>query len=397
MKILTFADYYLPGFKAGGPIRTISAMVSSLPESIEFLIVTRDRDHTDRQPYAGVRTNEWTHVGQAKVLYIPERDLSIAGLVQLVHSVKPDAVYANSIFSRITIRLLVARALGLLGTLPFVLAPRGEFSAGALQIRSGRKKIFLTLAGHAGLFRGLLWQASTESERTDIMRALTKAQSVRASLNIAIAPDIFDHRDTDPLAMNAPKRGGAARFVFLSRVSAMKNLRMAIELVGTLAGEVSLDIFGPVDDANYGRECRTATAHVRPNVKVTWRGNVSPAEVTTTFAHYDFFILPTLGENFGHVILESLSAGCPVLLSDRTPWRRLEADGAGWILPIEERGLWMEALQRCVEMDDQSHQSMRQRARIVVRNYAERESAIQQNVALFERAVQRPTLSKPKS
>jgi len=107
----------------------------------------------------------------------------------------------------------------------------------------------------------------------------------------------------------------------------MKNLRMAIDLIGSLAGEVSFDIYGPVDDENYGRECRDATSHVRPNVKVTWRGNVRPAEVTNTFARYEFFVLPTLGENFGHVILESLSAGCPVLLSDRTPWRRLEADG----------------------------------------------------------------------
>lgn len=392
MKILTFADYYLPGFKAGGPIRTISAMVSQLPERIEFLIITRDRDHTDRHAYPGVRTNEWTDVGRAKVLYIPKGDLSVATLARLVHSVKPDVLYANSIFSRITIRLLVARHLGLLGAFPFVLAPRGEFSVGALQIRPGRKKIFLTLAGHAGLFHGLLWQASSEAERADIMRALGEGQSVRVSRNIAIAPDIFEHRDTHPLAMNGPKRSGAARFVFLSRVSPMKNLRMAIELVGTLSGEVSLDIFGPVDDATYGRECRAASAGVRPNVKVTWHGNVSPAEVTTTIAQFDFFILPTLGENFGHVILESLSTGCPVLLSDRTPWRKLEADGAGWILPIEERERWIEALQRCVAMDDRSHQAMRQRARIAAQSYAERESAIQQNVALFDEAVQRHAL-----
>jgi glycosyltransferase involved in cell wall biosynthesis len=114
--------------------------------------------------------------------------------------------------------------------------------------------------------------------------------------------------------------------------------------------------------------------------------------VTAVIAGFDFFVLPTLGENFGHVILESLSAGCPVLLSDRTPWKRLEADGAGWILPLEQRQRWVEVLQRCVEMDNPTHQEMRKRARGAAQSYAQRESAIQQNVALFEEAVRRPRL-----
>ena len=389
MKILTFADYYLPGFKAGGPIRTISAMVSQLPDEIEFLIVTRDRDHTDHHPYANVRTNEWTDVGRAKVLYLPKGDLGLARLVQLVHTVKPDVLYANSLFSRVTIRLLLAQRLGQLGTLPFVLAPRGEFSAGALRIRPGRKKAFLTLGKYSGLFRELLWQASTELEGAEIVRALGERQSVRVSRNIAIAPDIFDHGGDFLAPETVPKRSGSARFVFLSRVSPMKNLHSAIELVGTVSGEVSLDIFGPVDDRKYWQECQAAVAKVRPNVKVAWRGTVNPTEVLACIAGFDFFILPTLGENFGHVILESLSAGCPVLLSDRTSWGRLETDGAGWIMPLEQRGRWIEVLQHCVAMDHPSHQAMRKRATIAARRYDDRQSAVQQNVALFEEALLR--------
>jgi glycosyltransferase involved in cell wall biosynthesis len=391
VKILTFVDYYLPGFKAGGPIRTLSIMVSQLPERLEFLIVTRDRDHTDQRPHPGIRTNEWTNVGRAKVWYLPKRDIRIARLTRLVRTVKPDVIYANSFFSRITIRLLLARRLGLLGTIPVVLAPRGEFSTGALRIRRGRKKVFLTLGGQLGLFGNLLWQASTEAERGDILRAFGEAQSVRVSQNITIAPDIFDHYTGHLLPRSEPKRSGVARFVFLSRVSPMKNLRAAIELIGTLSGEVSLDIFGPVDDKKYWRECQAAATEVRPNIKVSWRGNVSPAEVPAVIAGFDFLVLPTLGENFGHVILESLSAGCPALLSDRTPWKKLEADGAGWILPLEQRQRWIDVLQRCVEMNDPSHEEMRQRATVAAQVYAERESAIQQNVALFDEAVRRAT------
>jgi glycosyltransferase involved in cell wall biosynthesis len=385
-KILTFTDHYLPGFKAGGPVRTISGMVGQLPRHLQFWIVTRDRDYADRQAYPGVRVNEWTEVGRAKVLYLPKRALSTANLVRLFCAKQPQVIYANSLFSRVTIRLLFASRLGLLGTTPIVLAPRGEFSPGALRIRRLRKRMFLTLSRHAGLFRKLLWQASSEAERSDIERALG-GKLVSEAPRIAIAPDIFEDRGSYAIPVQSGKCRGMARFVFLSRVSPMKNLRTAIELVGSLSGEVSLDIFGPVDDKKYFDECQAAIKGVRSNVRITWRGSVAPDEVVGIIAGFDFFILPTFGENFGHVILESLSASCPVLLSNRTSWCRLEADGAGWIVPLENRTRWLEVLQHCVEMDNLAHQAMRLRASVAAKECQARESAIIQNVGLFEQAV----------
>ena len=48
------------------------------------------------------------------------------------------------------------------------------------------------------------------------------------------------------------------------------------------------------------------------------------------------FLFPTLGENYGHVIQEALSAGCPCILSDQTPWNSLEENNAGYIYPLED-------------------------------------------------------------
>src|SRR5215813_4412202 len=57
--VLVFADYYLPGFKAGGPIRTLANIMEQLGDEFEFRIVTRDRDYGDRSPYPGILTNCW--------------------------------------------------------------------------------------------------------------------------------------------------------------------------------------------------------------------------------------------------------------------------------------------------------------------------------------------------
>ena len=54
------------------------------------------------------------------------------------------------------------------------------------------------------------------------------------------------------------------------------------------------------------------------------------------YATHDLLILPTQGENHGYVIQEALLSGCPVLISDRTPWRGLAALGVGADLPLEQ-------------------------------------------------------------
>src|SRR5690606_33897506 len=44
--------------------------------------------------------------------------------------------------------------------------------------------------------------------------------------------------------------------------------------------------------------------------------------------------LPTLGDNLGHVIAESISAGTRVLISTNPPWRNLNRQGQGWDIDV---------------------------------------------------------------
>jgi len=56
--ILTFVGYYLPGYKAGGPIRTVANMVERLGNDFQFKIVTADRDLGDTDNYSSVKIDE---------------------------------------------------------------------------------------------------------------------------------------------------------------------------------------------------------------------------------------------------------------------------------------------------------------------------------------------------
>ena len=50
------------------------------------------------------------------------------------------------------------------------------------------------------------------------------------------------------------------------------------------------------------------------------------------FDNHDVLVLPTRSENFGIVILESLSRGLPVLTTNHTPWNIIQDNNAGWII-----------------------------------------------------------------
>jgi glycosyltransferase involved in cell wall biosynthesis len=93
-----------------------------------------------------------------------------------------------------------------------------------------------------------------------------------------------------------------------------------------------------------------------------------------------------LGENFCHVILESLAAGCPVLISDCTPWRNLASQGAGWDLPLEGPQGFRDVLQRCIDLEQDAYAELRRQARQFAVTYHRDCDGLRQNRRLFEAA-----------
>lgn len=356
-RILILVDYYLPGFKAGGPIASVSRIVERLSGEASFGIFTRDRDLGELTPFPDVRVNEWNDRDGVSIFYGDQDRVSVGGLRQAIKEFQPDLIYANSYFSSLTRAALRLRAAGRIKNIDIVIAPRGEFSPGALRLKSVKKSAFLRIANLLGLHRGLRWQASTEHEAEHIRHQIIGEPDIHIA-----APEIRAAVPFDQVRPTEAKQTGQARFVFLSRVSPKKNLLRAIELLGELNGNVSLTVIGPIEDEAYGLRCRQAAKALGPNVAVHFVGAVPPEEVPAHLSQEQIFLFPTLGENFGHVIAEALAVGLPALLSDQTPWLDLEAHSAGWALPLDDEAAWKSCLQRCVDMNDETHRTMRRAA-----------------------------------
>ncbi|MCZ6771591.1 MAG: glycosyltransferase, partial [Proteobacteria bacterium] len=376
--ILTFVDYYLPGYKAGGPIRTIANMVERLSESLSFRVVTRDRDHGDTEPYPNCQTGTWIPVGKSDVMYLAPHETSFGRLRTVLNQTRYKVLYLNSLFSRLSIRLLLLRRLRLIRPCPIVLAPRGELAASALARRPMRKRAYLRLAKILSLFRGITWQASSRYEQTDIRKRIARSASVAIAEDLS--PRIGMGEETQP---HRPKRPGVLDVLFLSRIHRVKNLDYAIRILGDLKGQITLNVYGPVEDRAYWDECRELIERMPANVTVCYRGAVANEQVRPIMRDHDLFLLPTRGENFGHVILEALLAGCPVLTSDQTPWRGLQEKGVGWDLPLTDSERFRSVLQEIVNMDEFQHHRLSQRVAAFARQTCLDETRLKRNRMLF--------------
>lgn len=329
-RILAFNRFYLPGFRSGGPVRTLANMADQLGEEFDFRIVTLDRDKGDPTTYPGVSTDTWTPVGRAAVLYLPAHAVTPRKIGSIARHLRPHAIYLNSCFDPVfTQRVLVARRLGWLSSTPVLLAPRGEFSRGALALKALKKRTYLGLSRAIRFYEQVVWQASSELERDDISNAIPGI----ARALIRVAEDVPPGGEWNFKPVE--RASGRLRVCILSRISRMKNIDYALRVLASVQNPVHCTILGPKEDEVYWKECEGLARGLPNHVEVEYGGEVHPELVPATLASYDLFFLPTHGENYGHVIREALAAGVPVLISDQTPWRELEAHGVGWALPLD--------------------------------------------------------------
>jgi len=347
LKVLVITPFYEPGFKGGGPIRSIKNLVDKLGNEFEFLVVTKDRDLGDQRPY-DLERNKWLQVGLAKVFYVNNAELTVSMVDGFIRNESCDVLYLNSFFSfKFSIQFLLAVRLFKFKRVPIVLAPRGEFSSGALKLKSFKKKVYIAVAKTFGLYRSVVWQGSTELEAHDIHKTMNiDLASIVVAKNLPAKPRIASGFDIDA--------EGRIRIVFLSRIAPKKNLAYALSVLREVSIQVEFDIYGPKEDVKYWDTCFESIGLLPSNINVNYHGAIHSDRVSDMLSRYDLFFFPTMGENYGHVIAESLAAGTPVLISDQTPWCELEKDGIGWAFPLDDRAAFIRVIQDFHQYSDRS-------------------------------------------
>lgn len=362
MKMLISCDYFMPGWKAGGPIRFLKNLIEEIGDEIKCRVITRDRDWGEKKPYHNIILNKWQMMGKSEVLYLSGKRKSFQTWLKILHNSDYDLIFLNSYFSpKFTIIPLFLRKIKLIPPIPILLAPNGELSEGALAIKSLKKRMFLAFSRVSGLYNEINWLSYSKMEMKDISRIIKKPKKE------ILLPPIIKPRNY--LAERAivfkkyQKKKEQLKIVFMSRICKMKNLKGAINILKGVRGRIIFDIYGPLQEKKYWEECQKLILKLPKEIVVQYQGVISPEKVLLKLSKYELFFLPTFGENYGNVILESLLAGCPILISDRTPWRNLRERGIGYDLPLDRPEEFQKVISNFLEMDEETHQEWCRRAK----------------------------------
>lgn len=350
-KILILTGRYLPGYKDGGPLRTLFNITESLGDEYEFYIICLDRDHGDETAYPNILRNDWNQVGKAKVWYISPGGWTFAFLKKMTHEM--DVVYLTSFYDAYGYKTLLLHKIGLIKQCKIALASMGVFSEGALSHKSFKKNIFINLCKTLGLFRNITWSVTSELEKKDVERC------IGGNLECVIAEDL--PRNSVPGIKKREERK-IKKIIFLSRICPQKNLLFAIKILQNVNAEVIFDIYGPIQDGIYWNKCKEELKKLSKNVKWSYKGNANPEKVQEIFSEYDVFLFPTMGENYGHVIFEALSVGCIPVISDQTPWKEIDKKNAGYTLGLTQIQEYSKAIEALVDMDPYKKMKMAQNA-----------------------------------
>tara|TARA_R110000772_G_scaffold107988_8_gene210747 strand:- start:12444 stop:13598 length:1155 start_codon:yes stop_codon:yes gene_type:complete len=372
LRILVFSQFYLPGYKGGGPIKTIKQLFDGVGKTLLFKLVTSDRDLGDKEPYVDVHFAVWNNVGSAQVFYAQQGLIGLWRIARIFFDASYDIVYLNSFFSvRFSlIPLLLARLFGI----KVVLGPRGEFSEGALCISSKKKRVFIVLYKVLGLHLKTVFQASSDFEAADIRRVLGQ------NVDVQVAEDIggIDFIEAIPSGSSSTRRA-----VFLSRVSPKKNLLGALSMLRAVQNPLIYHIYGPIEDRDYWAQCETLISSLPSHIVVEYKGSLNPQDVVNTISEYDFFFMPTQGENYGHVIAEALCAGLPILIANTTPWRGLQDEKIGWDLPLSAPAAFSEVIDQLAIMPLSELLNMRDTVLAWAKKKFSNRDSIEANIAMF--------------
>ncbi len=341
---------YLPGYKDGGPVRTLINLSECLGKEYRFKIITNDRDHGDDGPYPAIKYDAPNVVGNAEVWYLQPGGFTFTKISKLTS--EADIIYVCGPYDDYAHKTMILKRIGIIKQ-PLVIASMGSFSQGAYGLKNGKKELFVFICKLLGLFKHLSWSVTSKFEADDVRRIIGE------NANCIVAEDL-------PRAVpdsELPHKDGVLKVIFLSRICKMKNLLGAIEILGNVNANVQFDVYGTMEDEAYWQECKKALQGLPENISWNYQGTADPERVIEVFAGYDVFLFPTLGENYGHVIFEALAGGAIPIISDQTPWKDLDQYNCGKVLALEDKEQFSTAIEYLDAMPAEQLHQMKKAAR----------------------------------
>ena len=370
-RVLVFNGYYFPAKNYGGPATSIENMVEACSDALEFFIIVVNHDFGATEKFTSIREG-WNERGKAKVLYVDDDQFTVKNIAAWIDEVKPVSIYLGGVLSIRNIRYVLAAKRK---KVKIIVPPRGEVLDNAVKRKRFKKLAFFSFLRLFDVYKHCYFHATSEAERNGIIKYL----GVSAN-QIILLPNIPKQVAEGHII---EKTAGTLNAVYIARICKTKNLLEAIGSLTHVKGRVHYRIYGPMEDEQYWSECEAVIKTVPPTVNIEYMGALDSNLVGDVYRQSDCTILPTVTENYGHSIAESLVAGCPCIIPQgTTPWDSIDLQ-AGFTYPLGNETRLAEIIQKMVDMDQKEYSELIQSTYAYARDRISSVSLIKDYTKMF--------------
>ena len=315
MIVFITIPWFLPAYRAGGPIQSIANLVTHFSNDIEYRIFCRDTD-LNSEPLTDIVKNEWTTFNAYTKVWYAEKDNLSDILCREIEHIQPEALYMVGLFSWHfnIVPMLFCKAPRK------IISVRGMLHPGALSQKKMKKRLFLTGLKLFGIARKTIFHATNKAEEQFIKNEFGLRTKIVVAGNFTKKMNV---------QLPVAKVKNYITIVTIALISPMKNYLLVLQALRYCEAFINYNIYGPIKDEAYWQNCLASIMLLPANIKVTYHGDIKPNLIESVLSQQHLFIMPSKSENFGHAIVEALSACKPVIISNNTPWNNLEINKAG--------------------------------------------------------------------
>jgi glycosyltransferase involved in cell wall biosynthesis len=345
MNILFVVPSYKPAFIYGGTIVAIARLAEILVEQGHRVTVYTTTANGKEE--LNVPCNVPVVVDGVEVYYFSRitKDHTHISLSLYKHLFKTieqfDAVHIHSWWNLLVIG---AASICKYKGVKYIVSPHGMLSKYIMETNNSLLKRAVHFFIGRKLLKASYLHVSTEMELAESRLVIPKWKA-----------SIITNPVTMPVKDYLRKENTVFTIGFLSRIDPKKGLDVLIKALANFTVPFKLLIAGSGEDT-YVESLKQLTIDCAIEQKVEWVGWKNGEAKFDFLTSLDLFALTSHSENFAIVVVESLSVGTPVLLSNNVGlYKYVEENDFGWVTGMDIRSI-TESIQRSYIEKDKRNQ-----------------------------------------
>tara|TARA_Y200000002_G_scaffold371055_1_gene367265 strand:+ start:728 stop:1828 length:1101 start_codon:yes stop_codon:yes gene_type:complete len=266
---------------------------------------------------------------------------------------KNKVIYINGIFSFVfcVIPLIISFFL----RKKIIISPRGQIAPETLI-----KKKYIKLAYFYFLYfiqkyssSKIFWLVTSLREKNYLQYFINFSE-----LNITIIDNLNDLviKKIKPIK----KKKNSLRIFYFSNLTKKKNILETINIIKNCNNKnIKLDIYGKIIDHSYFKKVKK---EIKGFSNISYKSYVSKNnDREKIFLNYNLLMHNSLGENYGHILVEAMAHGIPFVSNDTHPWVNVDNDFDGFVSPLNLIFQQSEMIKYLSKIDNNRYQIYRKK------------------------------------